>query len=323
MRKSYRTGNIWAIRDLGSTNGTQVNGKPVRESFLSDGDILAIAETEGHVCRLVGHPVPADGDAADSTAGAAQTAGALPPEIARHARLTEATLWQAIPLQLDEVVGLDSGESEACFAHLAKTTILTESEFTRFARRGPALSKLFSAPRDRDGSSSMHGESHFSCRRASAEFESPRPLVGRHRALARPAPAAIANWELPFRCRRFSTPRRSIDIARELRKAELLLAVVGFQGSSSQVLELASQRADYLVLSDTMLKGLTAGASHCAVWSWCWPPARQLGIKAVLPPCACRDNDCSMPTARLPVWHANDDRRTKQADRGKRRALAS
>ncbi len=42
----FRRGSIWIIRDLGSTNGTKVNGKPIRESFLSDGDLLAIAETE-------------------------------------------------------------------------------------------------------------------------------------------------------------------------------------------------------------------------------------------------------------------------------------
>ena len=34
------------VRDLGSTNGTQVNGKPIKETLLADGDILKVAETE-------------------------------------------------------------------------------------------------------------------------------------------------------------------------------------------------------------------------------------------------------------------------------------
>ena len=37
---------MWLVRDLGSTNGTQVNGKPIKETLLSDGDILKVAETE-------------------------------------------------------------------------------------------------------------------------------------------------------------------------------------------------------------------------------------------------------------------------------------
>jgi pSer/pThr/pTyr-binding forkhead associated (FHA) protein len=37
---------MWLVRDLGSTNGTQVNGKPIQEMVLADGDILRVAETE-------------------------------------------------------------------------------------------------------------------------------------------------------------------------------------------------------------------------------------------------------------------------------------
>ena len=37
---------MWLVRDLGSTNGTQVNGKPIEEMLLADGDILKVAETE-------------------------------------------------------------------------------------------------------------------------------------------------------------------------------------------------------------------------------------------------------------------------------------
>ena len=34
------------IRDLGSTNGTFLNGEPIEEARLNDGDILTIADTE-------------------------------------------------------------------------------------------------------------------------------------------------------------------------------------------------------------------------------------------------------------------------------------
>jgi len=42
-RIEMRSGSFW-ISDLGSTNGTQVNGQPVIEKQLSDGDMIAIGQ---------------------------------------------------------------------------------------------------------------------------------------------------------------------------------------------------------------------------------------------------------------------------------------
>jgi pSer/pThr/pTyr-binding forkhead associated (FHA) protein len=42
-RIEVRTGSFW-ISDLGSTNGTLVNGEPVIEKQLSDGDAIAIGQ---------------------------------------------------------------------------------------------------------------------------------------------------------------------------------------------------------------------------------------------------------------------------------------
>src|SRR3989304_9933865 len=36
---------MWLVRDLGSTNGTQGNGKPIKETLLADGDIPRGAQT--------------------------------------------------------------------------------------------------------------------------------------------------------------------------------------------------------------------------------------------------------------------------------------
>ena len=116
----YRRGNIWSIRDLGSTNGTQVNGKRVRESFLSDGDILTIAETESHVRRLVGDAVPTNGDPTDSISRVAKRPVSLSLRDRHQTGLNEATLWQTIPLQTATIVSLDSGAVEACIAHGAE-----------------------------------------------------------------------------------------------------------------------------------------------------------------------------------------------------------
>ncbi len=37
---------VWVIRDLESANGTEVNGVPIREQPLSDGDLIAVGETQ-------------------------------------------------------------------------------------------------------------------------------------------------------------------------------------------------------------------------------------------------------------------------------------
>ena len=116
----YQRGNIWAIRDLGSTNGTQVNGKPVRESFLSDGDILAIAETEVTFVASSVTPFQRMATQPIQPRESTKAAGAAASRNRRHASLTEATLWQAIPLELATVVSLVTGEVEACFAQLRK-----------------------------------------------------------------------------------------------------------------------------------------------------------------------------------------------------------
>ncbi|MBN2474239.1 MAG: EAL domain-containing protein [Pirellulales bacterium] len=47
-----REGDQFRIRDLGSTNGTYVNGRQIEEAALADGDVLLIANVEfGFFCR--------------------------------------------------------------------------------------------------------------------------------------------------------------------------------------------------------------------------------------------------------------------------------
>jgi pSer/pThr/pTyr-binding forkhead associated (FHA) protein len=45
-----RDGDGWAIRDLGSTNGTMLDGEPVTYRVLEDGDVVEIG-----VSRLIYH----------------------------------------------------------------------------------------------------------------------------------------------------------------------------------------------------------------------------------------------------------------------------
>jgi pSer/pThr/pTyr-binding forkhead associated (FHA) protein len=48
----YRQGPIYALRDLGSTNGTWLNGHRVEHAALSAGDVLRFGDCLGIVFRL-------------------------------------------------------------------------------------------------------------------------------------------------------------------------------------------------------------------------------------------------------------------------------
>jgi hypothetical protein len=64
--------------------------------------------------------------------------------------------------------------------------------------------------------------------------------------------------------------------------------LVGFQGSSGQVSELESVAPDYLLLSDAMLKGVTAGSQPLRRLQQVLAACQQFGIAAVLPNFACQ-----------------------------------
>ena len=62
------------IRDLGSANGTYVNGKRIAETTLSAGDHISIGpvqfvvQIDGQPTKIVAPPAPAESDADDSAA---------------------------------------------------------------------------------------------------------------------------------------------------------------------------------------------------------------------------------------------------------------
>lgn len=57
-----KTDGLLLIRDLGSTNGTRVNGQRVRRAALLPNDQLSVAGVRFRVHLGAGEPVPAPGD---------------------------------------------------------------------------------------------------------------------------------------------------------------------------------------------------------------------------------------------------------------------
>ncbi|MCO6043731.1 FHA domain-containing protein [Aeoliella sp. ICT_H6.2] len=105
-----RTPTGFCVRDLGSTNGTTVNGCPVRETPIVDGDSVSFADVEmTFVCtsmnrlqRTLTKPLPRKKPAAELPGAS--------PELAATRSLSEALLLQAIPLEWQRLTDTDSGE---------------------------------------------------------------------------------------------------------------------------------------------------------------------------------------------------------------------
>jgi hypothetical protein len=281
-----KRGNIWVIRDLGSTNGTQVNGKPVRESFLADGDILAIAETEVTFVASSVTPFQRMATQPIQQHELSQPAALLPPQIKNMRARTEATLWQAIPVQLATVVSLCGGEDEAFFAQCGQSAKHDDAEFGAFHEVERRYRELFRR-RAMEMAQAPHTTNRIFLPADIAELASTEKWLDDLEHLRDRIPC---DFELgvAIALSRIADPSALDEACRELRNAKLLLALVDFQGSGGQVSELASCAPDYLLLSDGMLKGISVTSQSLRRLELVRTTCQQLGIQAVLPPCGCQ-----------------------------------
>jgi pSer/pThr/pTyr-binding forkhead associated (FHA) protein len=276
----YQRGGIWSVRDLGSTNGTQVNGKTVQESFLADGDILAIAETE--VTFVASSVTPFQRMATQPIQGriAKKLPALLPAEISQIRALNEAVLWQAISLQLTEVVSLETGRTEACFVGSTRT-VQPSSESLRSHTTSRHFRELTRRLSIELAQSNYRGNRIF-VPADIADFESPKDFFDHlgqlqdELALGGDVGVSISLPEIE--------DTGALDAAcHEVRNAKTMLGLVNFQGSSSQVLELAACAPNYLVLCNKLLTGPVTSTPAVRRLELVLTTCRQLGIKAVLP----------------------------------------
>ena len=281
----YKRGTIWAIRDLGSTNGTQVNGKSVRESFLADGDILGIAETEVTFVATSVTPFQRMATQPMRPRESPKPPALMAAELVRARALTEATLWQAIPLQLERVVALASGEDEACFPHCTEMNVSdTEYHANRtLLSHHRELSRL----RAVEMAQAQGAATRVFLAADRSELESPQQLLSSYEHLQ---DQLLLDGTLGVAVSLANVLDSGLldNVHRELRQTGFLLGLVDFQGSNSHVLELASHAPDYLLLSDKMLEGITLRDQPQRRLESVLSACQQLGIKAVLPSCVCQ-----------------------------------
>jgi hypothetical protein len=271
---------MWLVRDLGSTNGTHVNGKSIKETLLSDGDILKVAETEltfiastaSQFQRMVTQPI--------HSKKVASAPFALPPEIAATRMMTEATLCQVIPTQLLAAHSLRHAVAEAYFA-----------PFTACAKQQPVFDQVH-AVGERYRELERRGALELAVGRtdvrriylavSAAEIEAPHRLFSNLKPLQGQLPSG---WELGIT---ISLPT-DIDILRiseiysDAQEHDLRVAFDDFQGNGAQVLHFKSLLPDYLILAANMTKDLTSTRQPLRRLESLLAACEELAIKPVLP----------------------------------------
>ncbi|MGD9631869.1 MAG: FHA domain-containing protein [Pirellulales bacterium] len=274
---------MYLVRDLGSTNGTQVNGKPVKETLLNDGDILKFAQTEltfiassaSQFQRMVTQPIAAKKEQS--------TINLLPWEISATRMMTEATLWQAIPTQLLTVASLRTGVREAFFAPSnanAKQQPLFDQphavgeryrELERLRIIDHAVAQV-----------SGNGPNRLFLAVGAAETETPHRLFSSLKQIQAQLPGG---WELGIT---ISLPTdvdilRITEVYREARDHALLVAFDEFLGNGGQVMHLESLLPDYLILASSMTKDLTSTRQPLRRLESLLQACQELVVKPVLP----------------------------------------
>ncbi|HEY3392837.1 MAG TPA: FHA domain-containing protein [Lacipirellulaceae bacterium] len=273
---------MWLVRDLGSTNGTLVNGKQIKETLLADGDILKLAETEltfiasaaSQFQRMVTQPI-------QSKPSAAAPPSMIPAEVAATRALCEAMLWQAIPTRLLAAASLRHGTAEAYFA----CSMTSDSQRTLFdqprevADRYRALERMRAA----ELASQRPDGGRLFLAVGAEEIESPHRLLA---SVAQIQAFMPSDWELGIT---ISLPvdvdiLRIATVHREAKNQGLLVAFDEFQGNGGQVMHFESQLPDYLVLAPNMTKDLTSTRQPLRRLESLLTACEDLEIKAILPP---------------------------------------
>ena len=271
---------MWLVRDLGSTNGTQVNGKPIKEMLLSDGDILKVAETEltfiasaaSQFQRMVTQPIQSKKmRAATST---------LPPEVTATRMMTEATLWQAIPAELIAAVSLRLRVTEALFAAFA-SSIDVQPQFEPSHDVSERYREL-ARRRALELAIERGDANRLFLAVGAAEIESPHRMFSSLKQLQGLLPIG---WELGIT---LALPidvdvLRITEVYHEARDHGLLVAFDEFQGNGGQVMHLKSVLPDYLILAANMTKDLTSTRQPLRRLESLWAACEELLIKPVLP----------------------------------------
>jgi len=273
----------YRIRDLGSTNGTTINGEPITEARLNDGDSVRIADIEltfvcsalGRIHRMATQPLARSRQQSPSQA--------IADEIANTRALGETLLWQSIPLERASIVEFPSGREQAAIVSIGEPlaaqldkvdTQDRQSTAARLHELGWRIAALGHANLSAPGSSLLL---HVGWR---ANFDG--RLFDALAEAADCAPAGISlgvvvPWEWA------TDSPASLKLCAELNAKGALVAFDQFKGGSKCVEAMEIAAPDYLVIDAAVARGVATEQRRLQRLKVVRASCDDAGIRVVLP----------------------------------------
>jgi pSer/pThr/pTyr-binding forkhead associated (FHA) protein len=275
-----RASGGFQLRDLGSTNGTAVNGREITEAVLQDGDAVRIADVEltfvcsslGRLQRMVTQPLAVQqADAREDLGG-----GATPWQRS----LNEALLWLAIPIRRDVITDLQFGSPVATITSIDQ----------------PLASTLLS--QRASGLCSAVGRIQDIAWREAAEY--PEPPTQRCGTLLRieqetrlNAESIVAFQQAQLDCGKqlgvhlpwgwVTSPSNGLAICAQLKSLGAILSLEGFTGSTQCVEAFEPCPPDYLVLAPEVVRDVGTHRRRWQRLEIVQASCEAAGIRTVLP----------------------------------------
>ncbi len=249
--------HVFTIRDLGSTNGTFVNGSKIDEAPLRDGDIVTIADVEVTL-RIPSSKVSEATATQVIEHSRVDTRTGQPDLVQELRRYRETLLRRAQRVGFERIIALDSDEvfgfeavvrdDDSVDTRLKRMLHATEC---RLVERLQQQYRLLAA----EQASHLENPSHVFFRLHTFEIgadgltdslRSLRDVLGSvHQIVVEIPDSAVC--DIPF----------FRGFLEQLREFDVLIAHDGFHGSESQLLDKSDLAPDFLKLAPTMVQGIT------------------------------------------------------------------
>jgi EAL domain-containing protein (putative c-di-GMP-specific phosphodiesterase class I) len=278
-----REGRDYRIRDLGSTNGTFVNGRRVKEAVLHDGDMLQVANVEltfylgrTHSARDAATQVLTPEEPASSSDPAADALRDL-------RRMQETLLCGCVEGRLKPIVELHGGKvfgNEVCDGEPPASD--------------PGRNPLSPATAGRMAQRLRHLRRMRGVELAASEMDAGPILIGLEAA-------EIASGRfvesLSGLCGLVDDPRRlvaaipcraaeaaaSLGLGSRFRELGIALALCGHNGRDAAMTLLAETRPEYVRLAGPLVRGISRDPKHRAIVQSVVRAAAQSGAKVIAP----------------------------------------
>jgi EAL domain-containing protein (putative c-di-GMP-specific phosphodiesterase class I) len=251
----------YLVRDLNSTNGTFINGQPVRESPLEDGDMIRVADIE------LTFGIRASGRSRGAATMVMQGSGAELAEeggrgadlVAAVRRMQQRVVHCAVDNRYRPVVHLQSGKVFGYEALLPGRDSSFESSPAekhfmasdcRLATRVHQLARVVAV----EEAAGLLGESRLLVQLDANELGSVdlEDSLGKLRALCGPSMRLVVEIPDSAACK---TPQ-FIDFFHRIRQWGIAIAFEGFAAGKAHVIDRKELPPDFIILAPSVVRGL-------------------------------------------------------------------